>query len=233
MNDNKALIRKLNWQRKSDLVTLAIWSPVLIPLTGIVLAVCYANCGVAIYVQSRVGYLGKEFNLVKAKTMQDIDKLDPSGDLKASYEKLSTDEKASFDSDFRVNKVSRFLRKFRLDELPQIWNIIWGDMSFVGPRPHKPEDSINNDYTERQQVRAGLTGPGKLIGLNGVSHDQEGCEDIKYIHTVLQKTIVELQIQRIKIYFQTAGALVKHRHSPDAYAPHQHCTKLGTRSLDC
>jgi len=149
---NNSLEVKLKYQRVSELITLSMLSPILIPVTACVLVVSYLDCGIPpFYLQKRVGYMGKEFNIVKARTMQDLDKLDSSGVLKVIYDDMSPEDKASFDNNFRISRAGRFLRKSRLDELPQIWNILRDEMSIVGPRPHKTEDAINQKYQQRQQ----------------------------------------------------------------------------------
>lgn len=213
-----SLKTKLLAQRCSDIATLVVWAPALIPLTSLVLAVSLADCKIPpIYKQKRVGHMGKEFNIVKARTMQDLDKLDPTGALKIRYEGMSAEAKAEFDDKYRISRIGRFLRKSRLDELPQIWNIARGEMSIVGPRPHKVGYKINIQYPDRQKVRPGLTGEGKVAGLNSISHLAEGLIDNQYVEKVMNDSILSLHWHRVKICVKTPLAIIKHRKAPDAY----------------
>ncbi len=218
MSNKSSLKNKMRWQRASDLVGLAILSPLLLPVTACVMAVAWYDCGIPpFYIQKRIGYAGEEFNIVKARTMQDLDKLDPTSALKEFYEGLDADDKAFFDDAFRISKIGRFLRITRLDELPQIFNIAVGTMSFVGPRPHKIEDSINTEYPARHNHRPGLTGLGKVSGMNSISHDEEGIKDTEYDSIVHSRSALFLQFYRLSIIFATPLALLNHRDSSDAY----------------
>jgi sugar transferase (PEP-CTERM system associated) len=122
------------------------------PLFGLVaLAVRLSSPGPVLYRQSRVGRQSRPFDLLKFRTMRQ-DAEAGSGPVWASAE-----------NDPRVTRVGRFLRKTRLDELPQLWNVLKGQMSFVGPRPERPHfvDKLRTVipyYDERHGVRPGITG---------------------------------------------------------------------------
>jgi len=107
--------------------------------------------GPVLYRQTRVGCDGRNFDLLKFRTMRQ-DAEAASGPVWASAE-----------NDPRITRVGRFLRKTRLDELPQLWNVLKGEMSFVGPRPERPHfvDKLRKVipyYDERHGVRPGITG---------------------------------------------------------------------------
>ena len=122
------------------------------PLIGLVaLAVRLSGPGPVLYRQTRVGCDGRNFDLLKFRTMRQ-DAEAASGPVWASAE-----------NDPRITRVGRFLRKTRLDELPQLWNVLKGEMSFVGPRPERPHfvDKLRKVipyYDERHGVRPGITG---------------------------------------------------------------------------
>jgi sugar transferase (PEP-CTERM system associated) len=106
--------------------------------------------GPVLYRQSRVGRMGHCFELLKLRSMR----VDAERDTGAQW---------AAENDPRVTRVGRFLRKYRLDELPQFWNVMRGDMSFVGPRPERPcfVDELRRIipyYDERHSVRPGITG---------------------------------------------------------------------------
>src|ERR1051325_6738901 len=119
-------------------------------MVAVGIAVRLDSRGPIIYRQTRVGRMGKCFEVLKFRSMvQDAEK--------------HTGAQWANQNDPRITRVGRILRKFRLDELPQFWNVIRGDMSFVGPRPERPcfvkqlRETIPY-YDERHSVRPGLTG---------------------------------------------------------------------------
>src|SRR4029077_13245149 len=122
-------------------------------------AVRHGSEGPVIYRQTRVGRNGKEFSMLKFRTMQqDAEK--NTGPVWARA------------GETRVNSVGRFLRRTSLDELPQLLNVLRGEMSIVGPRPERPEyvelfDREVRRYAERHRVRSGMTGWAQVHGLRG------------------------------------------------------------------
>jgi len=122
------------------------------------------------YKQERVGLDGEPFNMIKFRSMRlDAEK---HGAQMAS------------ENDSRITKVGQYLRKYRIDELPQIWNVLHGDMGFVGPRPERPQfvqSLIKNlpYYNERHNVKPGLTGWAQLKYPYGAS-EADSLEKLKY-----------------------------------------------------
>ncbi|MCJ8292838.1 MAG: TIGR03013 family PEP-CTERM/XrtA system glycosyltransferase [Colwellia sp.] len=123
-----------------------------------------------LYRQERVGLDGEPFNIIKFRSMRlDAEK---HGAQMAS------------ENDSRITKVGRYLRKYRIDELPQIWNVLHGDMGFVGPRPERPQfvqGLIKNlpYYNERHNVKPGLTGWAQLKYPYGAT-EADSLEKLKY-----------------------------------------------------
>jgi sugar transferase (PEP-CTERM system associated) len=122
------------------------------------------------YLQERVGADGEPFNIIKFRSMRlDAEKF---GAQMAS------------ENDPRITKIGNYLRKYRIDELPQIYNVICGDMGFVGPRPERPEfvqNLIKNTpyYNERHNVKPGLTGWAQLNYPYGAT-EADSLEKLKY-----------------------------------------------------
>lgn len=119
--------------------------------------------GPVLYHQTRVGLNGRHFRLYKFRSMR----TDAEADGKPRWASLNDD---------RVTRVGGFIRKTRLDELPQLFNVLWGEMSLVGPRPERPEfvDQFShkiNFYNERHRVLPGLTGWAQLSYQYGSSED--------------------------------------------------------------
>ena len=181
-------------KRFTDIVLALLAFVVLIPVS-VILALSIKLCdgGPVLYRQKRLTKDGREFNMYKFRSM----KLDAEKDTGAV---LSAGKK-----DPRVTKIGRFMRKTRLDELPQLINIIKGDMSIVGPRPERPE--IFEQYTKelpefrlRLQVRAGLTGYAQVYGRYDSDPYDKLCMDLHYIATaglVEDSKIIFATIKRI------------------------------------
>ncbi len=149
-----------------------------------------------IYSQKRVGHLGKEFTLLKFRSMRNDAEKDGA--------------KWASPGDNRVTKLGAFLRKTRLDELPQLFNILKGEMSFIGPRPERPEfvEKLNQNilfYNERHLVKPGLTGWAQISYRYGMSEEDSLKKlqyDLYYIKNrsfVLELAII-LKTIRVVIY---------------------------------
>lgn len=161
----------------------------------IVVAICIkiTDGGPIFYKQERVTEGGKRFYVIKFRSMI------------INAEKISGPVLAS-ENDNRITKVGKIIRATRLDELPQILNIIKGDMSVVGPRPERPfyvnkfEKEIS-DYKYRISVKAGLTGLAQVLGKYNTKPDDKVKYDILYIKNYSILLDIKLIIQTIRIVF--------------------------------
>jgi lipopolysaccharide/colanic/teichoic acid biosynthesis glycosyltransferase len=144
---------------------------ILSPLIGFVaLRTCFANKGKIIYKQERIGYKGRPFVMYKFQSMCD--------NAEPNLPQLSVG------NDPRVTRWGKIMRRWRLDELPQFWNILKGDMSFVGPRPERKYfiDKIsehNSYYKYLLKVKPGLTSWG-MVRFGYASNIDEMQERMKY-----------------------------------------------------
>lgn len=194
-------------KRVFDIVACVTAGLVLCPLwLCIGLAVACGSKGGAFYRQTRVGRNGKEFKLLKFRTMrQDADKI---GGL------------ITVGEDSRVTRIGKFLRNYKLDELPQFLNIIKGDMSIVGPRPEVPKYVALYDERQRRvlSVRPGLT---DYASIEYISENellaQSADPDKTYIEEIMPAKL-ELNLKYIdnqsimedlRLIFKTLFSIVK------------------------
>jgi sugar transferase (PEP-CTERM system associated) len=157
------------------LLGLVLASPLML-LTAIAILWESGGRGPVLYHQTRVGLKGRHFRLHKFRSMR----TDAEADGVARWAQTNDD---------RVTRVGRFIRKTRLDELPQLFNVLRGEMSLVGPRPERPEfvQELSHKipfYTERHRVRPGLTGWAQLSYAYGASEDDARAKlqyDLYYV----------------------------------------------------
>jgi lipopolysaccharide/colanic/teichoic acid biosynthesis glycosyltransferase len=146
---------------------LVLLSPLLLLLA---MAVRATSSGDVVFRQRRAGRKGVPFTILKFRTMVRDAPSSPLG----TY---------CYADDPRITPVGRWLRRTSLDELPQLWNVLRGDMSFVGPRPDLPHhvERYAPAQRGRLRVRPGMTGWAQVNGRNGLSWDQRIALDLEYL----------------------------------------------------
>lgn len=187
-----ALVKRL-FDIVSAFLGIVILSPIML-ITAI--AIKAYDGGPAIYKQVRLTKDGKEFEIYKFRSMR----VDAEKDGVA---RLSTGDK-----DDRITPIGRFVRKCRLDELPQLFNILKGDMSVVGPRPERPEIAeqyyqVMPDFKLRLQVKAGLTGYAQVYGKYNTDPYEKLEFDLMYINNMSVLTDLQLIFATVAILFMS------------------------------
>ena len=175
-----------------SLVALVVLSPVMIIL---VVIGAIAMKGNPFFTQARPGKISKKtrrekiFKLIKFRTMSNA---------KDKEGRLLPDE-------VRLNSYGRFLRSTSLDELPELFNILIGQMSIVGPRPQLVRDMVfmTDDQRRRHSVRPGLTGLAQVNGRNNITWEQKFDWDLEYIDSKITF------VKDIKIILKTIGRVLK------------------------
>jgi len=170
------------------LILILIVIPVLIVVP---IAIRLTSRGPAVFTQERMGKDNKVFKIYKFRTMRiPEDSLDENGEMRKPKE--------------RITKVGRFLRKTSLDELMQLFNVLEGTMSFVGPRPMLPNQAavLDENQSKRHAMRPGITGWAQVHGRNDLNWGQKIPYDLEYIENY------SLWLD-IKILFMTVAVVLK------------------------
>ena len=181
-----------------SILGLIILSPLLL-LVAILIK--FESKGPIIFTQKRVGFKGNEFNMLKFRSMvvnaEELkDKLKNNNEMSGPMFKMKNDP--------RVTKIGRFIRKTSIDELPQLINVLKGEMSLVGPRPSLPSEvkQFKPWMLKRLEVKPGLTCYWQIMGKNNIDFEEWMKLDIKYV----EKRSVLLDIKLIyKTFFVLFG----------------------------
>jgi exopolysaccharide biosynthesis polyprenyl glycosylphosphotransferase len=158
-------------------VGLLLTSPLLLLIA---LAIKLDSAGPVLYRATRVGKRGRQFTCFKFRTM-----VANADALKNSLRHLNERSGPTFkiSDDPRLTRLGRFLRKYSLDEIPQFWNVLLGDMSLVGPRPHPTDDfdQYSLEHLRRLDVTPGITGLWQVTARRDPSFDRNMALDLQYI----------------------------------------------------
>lgn len=181
-------------KRTFDIILSALALIVLSPIFLVLALLVHSDSGSVIYRQRRLTKDGKEFDILKFRSMR------------MDAEKMTGAVLSAGENDPRITRVGRILRAYRLDELPQLINILKGDMSFVGPRPERPEIAaqIEKEIPEfrlRLQVKAGLTGYAQVYGKYNTSAYDKLLMDLQYIANPSLMEDLYILLSTVRILF--------------------------------
>jgi len=182
--------RYLAGKRALDLVVCTLLLVIAIPVIAVcALAIRLDTSGPMMYAQLRTGRDGRRFRMLKLRTM------------------LANAEELKIPNDPRITRVGRFLRATSLDELPQLFNVLRGDMSLVGPRPTSFEPSrYELWHTQRLDVRPGITGLWQVEGRNVTTFDERLRLDVQYIRRRSLAFDVILLARTVVVVLRRSGA---------------------------
>jgi lipopolysaccharide/colanic/teichoic acid biosynthesis glycosyltransferase len=187
---------RLAAKRLLDITAASLGLLITAPILLLCLAAARVECGEGVlFKQTRVGRHGRPFPLLKIRTIRETGDSDP-------------DTEWSVDDGPRIGPVGRFLRRTSLDELPQLWNILRGDMTLVGPRPERPHfvelfSDLHQGYAERHRAPVGLTGLAQVSGLRG---DTSIRDRARYDNYYIEHWSMWLDI---KVLLRTFGEVIR------------------------
>lgn len=180
-----------------------------VPVTLVVacLAVCVAMDGKSpFYLQKRVGRNGREFSMVKLRSMVPNAK-DMLADYLASNDaaRQEWDHHQKLKDDPRITKIGRLIRKTSLDELPQLWNVLKGEMSLVGPRPMMPCQKALYTGQSYYALRPGITGLWQVSERNETSFAQRAFYDTQYDLELSLASDLSLMLRTVSVVVKAGG----------------------------
>ncbi|EYT48752.1 UDP-phosphate galactose phosphotransferase [Brachybacterium muris UCD-AY4] len=185
-------------------VVLVLIAPVL---AAVALAVKLGDGGPVLFRQVRAGRDGEPFHILKFRSMvTGADSRRPSPEAAARDRGNAVMFKLAVDP--RVTRVGRFLRRYSLDELPQLWNVLRGDMSLVGPRPALPREVTEYDQDARRRlaVRPGITGLWQVSGRSDLSWSETVRLDLYYVDNWSFTQDLQILVRTVRAVMDARGA---------------------------
>ncbi|MEK1444994.1 exopolysaccharide biosynthesis polyprenyl glycosylphosphotransferase [Limosilactobacillus fermentum] len=192
-------MKRMVWKRFWDIIFGLIGLIISIPfifIFGIIIKL--TSKGPIFFKQERVGYMGKNFDVIKLRSMRN--------DAEAKTGAVWAQK-----NDQRVTAVGRFMRKTRIDELPQFWNVLKGDMSMIGPRPERPELTEKfykqwPEFPQRLRIIPGITGYAQVNGGYDLKPNEKCKLDNYYIEHYSLWQDCKIAFETFKIIFTGDGA---------------------------
>ena len=197
-------------KRALDLGILFLLAPLVLVILALILAATAIDGGRPLYVQDRIGVGGRRFRCWKVRTMV----LDADAKLARILAEDSTlaaewarDQKLSRDP--RITRIGRLLRRTSLDELPQLWNVLTGDMSLVGPRPFLPEQAALYEGGRHDvayyRVRPGITGLWQVSRRNAGTFAERADYDHRYARDLSLPADLAILLSTVRVVLRATG----------------------------
>lgn len=205
-DQSKSRIYEAYLKRLVDITMVVVFLPVVLPLVLLAALIINRDGAPAFYGQPRVGRNGKIFTCWKLRTM-----VADAEERLARYLEKNPAARSEWDStqklksDPRITRVGRFLRKTSLDELPQIYNVLVGDMSLVGPRPMMPEQREIYPGTAYFTLRPGITGLWQISDRNNCTFADRATFDTRYAHQMSFALDTNILARTISVVFRATG----------------------------
>ncbi|WP_082181931.1 sugar transferase [Aestuariivita boseongensis] len=193
-------------KRFLDVLLVVLTLPIWLPVTLLVMALAAFDGGAPVYFQKRIGRGGRVFSMIKIRTMvRDAeDKLEQQL-RRCAKSRKEWDETQKLKSDPRITRVGRFLRKSSLDELPQLINVLKGDMSLVGPRPMMVSQRELYPGTSYFDLRPGITGLWQVSDRNHANFSERARFDDEYLACVSLREDISILLRTVPAVLRGTG----------------------------
>ncbi len=193
-------------KRMLDILIVILAAPFVLPVVLVLAALASRDGAPAFYVQDRVGLDGRSFRFWKLRSMvPDADRRLADYLAENPAARLEWDDTQKLKNDPRITAIGGFMRKTSLDELPQLWNVLKGDMSIVGPRPMMPQQRGLYPGPVYHRVRPGLTGFWQISDRNMTSFASRSNHDARYAERVSFPTDVIVILMTVRSVLRGTG----------------------------
>jgi exopolysaccharide production protein ExoY len=194
------------FKRTFDVLAIVLATPVVVPVVLALAFVVQQDGGRAFYTQMRVGRAGRRFKMWKLRSMvADADARMEEYLLSDPQARLEWDRTQKLKSDPRITRFGQFLRKSSLDELPQLWNVLIGDMSLVGPRPMMINQQHMYPGIAYYALRPGITGYWQTAGRNRTTFEARAEYDTAYEADLSLATDLRVLVQTVAVVVHGTG----------------------------
>ncbi|WP_255471234.1 sugar transferase [Paracoccus sp. M683] len=193
-------------KRPLDIVLVLLALPLLLPIVLVVLFFAWRESGSPFYSQQRLGKSGRSFRMWKFRSMV------PNADAQlAVYLAANPEARQEWDStqklknDPRITRFGRVIRKSSLDELPQLWNVLRGDMSIIGPRPMMVDQAQQYPGADYYHMRPGVTGLWQITDRNDSTFAERATFDAEYARTLSLRNDALILIRTFGVVLRCTG----------------------------
>ncbi len=193
-------------KRLFDLLAVLAAAPVIVPVIVVLAVLAALDGGNPFYFQDRVGRGGKSFRMWKLRSMVvDADQKLEAHLANHPAARAEWDRDQKLKQDPRITAAGRLLRKSSLDELPQLWNVVTGDMSLVGPRPMMPNQRVLYPGSAYYRLRPGITGPWQVSQRNESTFADRALFDRDYERDMSLPTDLRLLVATVHVVLRATG----------------------------
>lgn len=193
-------------KRVVDVAVIMLFSVIVVPVVGVIALLVARDGHSPFYRSDRVGRGGRTFRMLKLRTMvPDADRMLDTYLNQNAAARLEWDCTQKLKNDPRITGIGRFLRKTSFDELPQLWNVLIGDMSLVGPRPMMPNQRALYNGLAYYALRPGITGPWQVSDRNECEFSKRAEFDSIYERDMSFATDVHLLMATFRVVCKGTG----------------------------
>lgn len=194
------------FKRLLDIAFVVLAAPVALPLIAVMAFLTSRDGSAPFYTQLRVGRNGKTFRMFKMRTMMaEADKLLEDHLASNSAARAEWDETQKLKDDPRITPIGRLMRKSSMDELPQLWNVLIGNMSVIGPRPMMVEQKPLYPGSAYYALRPGITGPWQVSDRNDTTFAARAKYDAEYYQSISLTSDLTILVRTVGVVLRCTG----------------------------